>query len=180
MPRQNQTIQITTQGRDFGKIYVITEMPAEQAEYWAMRALEAAAKNASVPQGLAEAGMAGIFAVGVRSIMGAPFLLLRPLLEEMFDSCLSIQPDPKKPEILRGAGTQDITAIGKMISDDIEEVATRLQLRDKIIELHTGFSVAAAVSKIWGEGQAALKEISLTTQTSAMPLAPSSQPDSQL
>ena len=80
MPRQNQTIQITTQGRDFGKIYVITEMPAEQAEYWAMRALEAAAKNASVPQGLAEAGMAGIFAVGGAFHNGRTILALAALV----------------------------------------------------------------------------------------------------
>jgi len=42
------------------------------------------------------------------------------------------QPSPVKPEIVRG-----------LIEDDIEEVATRIQLRKAVFELHVDFSQAA-------------------------------------
>ena len=50
-------------------------------------------------------------------------------------ACVQIQPNPAKPEVVRG-----------LVSDDIEEVITRLQLRKAVFDLHVDFSQAAAQS----------------------------------
>ncbi|MCI0152402.1 hypothetical protein KNO81_42165 [Paraburkholderia sediminicola] len=49
------------------------------------------------------------------------------LLDEMM-GCVSIQPNPADPKIVRG-----------LIPDDIEEVNTRVLLRREVFRLHTGF-----------------------------------------
>lgn len=150
--RKTKTVTITADGRDKGKIFVITEMPASQAEEWAMRALEAIAQRSQIPSGLQNAGMFGIFILGLQPLLAAPFGMMKPLLDEMFASCLSIQPGAKDENgaaILRGSGTPLIKAKGPMVEEDIEEVATRVYLRDQIFLLHTGFSLAAVLSQTW-------------------------------
>jgi hypothetical protein len=114
-----------------------------------MRALEAVAQRSQIPSGLQNAGMFGIFILGLQPLMAAPFAMTKPLLDEMFASCLSIQPDPKNPAVLRGAGTPIIKTSGALVEEDIEEVATRVFLRDQIFLLHTGFSLAAVLSQTW-------------------------------
>jgi hypothetical protein len=42
-----------------------------------------------------------------------------------------------------------------LVENDIEEVTTRLRLRDEVLILHTGFSVAASFSSLRGNGSAA-------------------------
>lgn len=172
--RKTKTITITAEGRDKGKIFVISEMPASQAEEWGMRALEAIAQKSDLPAGIQNAGMLGIFILGLKPVLAAPFTMVKPLLDEMFASCLSIQPDPKNPGLLRGAGTPLIKKEGPLVEEDIEEVATRFFLRDQIFELHTGFSPAAVLSQMWGK--VVTVAVSLNTQTSA---EPSAQPSPQ-
>lgn len=47
-------------GRDAGKVFRITEMPADQAERWAVKAFLAAAKGGiTLPDSAAESGFAG-------------------------------------------------------------------------------------------------------------------------
>lgn len=147
--RKTKTVTITAEGRDKAKVFVLCEMPASQAEEWGMRALEAVAQRSQVPSGLQNAGMFGLFILGLQPLLAAPFPMTKPLLDEMFASCLSIQPDPKNPSVLRGAGTALIKATGLLMEEDIEEVATRVFLRDQIFMLHTGFSLAAAISQTW-------------------------------
>ena len=162
--RNTRTIVITEDNRDKGKIFVICEMPASQAEEWAMRALEAISQNTDIPAGLSNAGMLGVFILGLKPILAAPWSMVKPLLAEMFDSCLSIQPDKNNPNLLRGAGTPMIKPMGGLVEVDIEEVSTRALLRDKIIELHTGFSLAAVLSQGWN--QVVTVAASLNIQTS--------------
>ncbi len=161
--RRTKTVVISAEGRDKGKIFVISEMSAAQAEEWAMRALEAIAQRSEIPAGLANAGMLGIFILGLKPVLAAPFTMVKPLLDEMFASCLSVQPDPKNPAILRGAGTPSIKSVGEMVDTDIEEVATRVHLRDQIIELHTGFSPAAVLSQMWAKVLAAADSLNIPT-----------------
>lgn len=170
--RKTRTVTITGEGRDRGKVFVLVEMPASRAEEWAMRALEAIAKNSEVPAGLAEAGMLGIFVLGLKPVLSAPFAMLKPLLDEMFERCLLYAPDSSKLETLRGNSTISLPdgrrPVGPILEEDIEEVATRVWLRDQIVELHTDFSVAAALSHAWGrvEAAAATWSASRGTQTS--------------
>lgn len=171
--RKTKSVTITAEGRDKGKVFVIREMDAWQAEEWAQRAVEAIAQKTAIPDGIANAGMLGIYIFGAKALLSAPYAMIKPLMDEMFATCLSIQPDPTNPSILRGAGTPDVRAVGPMIPDDTEEVATRLFLRDAIIELHSGFSVAAALSQQWEKLMAVAALISPNTLTSQEPSAQS-------
>ena len=120
-------------GRDAGKVFRITEMPADQAERWAVKAFLAAAKGGiTLPDSAAESGFAGIAQAGFAMLANMSPELAFDLLDEMM-ACVQIQPNPAKPEVVRG-----------LVSDDIVEVITRLQLRKAVFDLHVDFSQAAA------------------------------------
>ena len=122
-------------GRDAGKVFRITEMPANQAERWAVKAFLAAAKGGiTLPEKAADSGFAGIAQMGFSMLANMPPDLAFELLDEMM-ACVQYQPNPAKPEVVRG-----------LIADDIEEVMTRLQLRKAVFDLHVDFSQAAAQS----------------------------------
>lgn len=141
--------------RDNGKSYQITEMSSAQAEAWAMNALTCIGQaGINLPDGIMNYGMAGMAIIGLDSLIKVDFAKAKPLLDEMME-CVKYVPDPQKPmprDIDDANGT------------DIEEVQTRLRLRDEVFELHTGFSAAAAIREILTSAQ---KVISPTdTQTS--------------
>ncbi|MBV9527835.1 hypothetical protein [Sphingomonas sp.] len=160
MARKTKIVTIQSEGRDKGRAYQLTEMPATQAEDWASRALFAIGKsNPDLPDNVTSAGMAGVAALGIRALASIPWAEAEPLLAEMF-TCIQYVPDPSRPSIVR-----------PLIEDDIEEVATRVMLRAEVASLHLGFSIAAELSKLG----AALKKFIDTrlTPTSHPGLAPS-------
>jgi hypothetical protein len=129
--RKERFVTITTDGRDKGKIFFIKEMSAVQAEKWAIRAFLALAHSGvDIPDEISRAGIAGIAIAGLKALTRLRFEDAEPLMEEMFD-CVRIVRDPKHKDM-----TFDL------LEDDIEEVATRMQLRMEVLELHTGFSLA--------------------------------------
>lgn len=141
MARKTKTIVIESAGRDVGKMFYITELPASQAEAWATRALFMMMNcGVEIPEDLLSAGLAGIAAIGIKSLSKVPYELARPLFDEMME-CIAIVPDPKQPAVKRGYG-----GVGPMIEDDIEEVGTRLQLRKEVLSLHLDFFLSAAKS----------------------------------
>jgi len=135
MARKTLNYTVQDEGRDKGKVFVLTEMPSSQAEAWAIRALLALIENGvQVPPGFEKMGMAGIAELGIRALSGLKWETAEPLLTEMWQ-CIRIMPDPSKPNVIRN-----------LIEEDIEEVMTRVKLRAEIWELHTGFSMAVAPS----------------------------------
>lgn len=133
MSRKIANYTVTDDGRDEGKLFLITEMSAARAESWAMRVLLALmAGNVEIPEGFEELGMAGLAELGMRALSGLKWDTAEPLLAEMFD-CVAYIPDPRKTHISR-----------PLIDDDIEEVSTRLKLRMEVFKLHTDFLHAAA------------------------------------
>ncbi len=80
-------------------------------------------------------GMAALAVVGLRTFAGVAWAEAEPLLDEMME-CVQIQPDPKRPEV----------PVRALVEDDIEEVTTRALLKSEVLELHTGFSLAGALS----------------------------------
>jgi len=155
MARRTKTVTITSDGRDIGKTFLIKEMPASQAERWAERLLFAIGQSgADIPSNILAAGFAGVAAIGIRALAGLPWDIADSLLREMFD-CISIIPNPAVPQVVRA-----------LIEDDIEEVLTRLQLRDEVINLHVGFSPAAYLLKLKA---AVTTEEEPTTNTSTSP-----------
>lgn len=145
--RREVSITIAEEGRDKGKIFLLREMPAEQAESWGLRLLLALAKGgADVPEDFFAYGMAGVAAFGMRAISGIQWAEARELLAEMFQ-CVMRQPDTHHLEVVR-----------PLVENDIEEVATRLKLREELIILHTGFSLAAHASTLFNKLGAAVQE----------------------
>lgn len=127
--RKVKQISIREEGRDKGKVFILTEMSATKAELWAMRAFFALVHGGvEVPEDVSSLGMAGIAKLGLKALGGLPFEEAEILLGEMFD-CVVYMPDVGNPDYTR-----------RPLEDDIEEVATRLKLRMEVFTLHTGFS----------------------------------------
>lgn len=133
MARRTATITIDAKGRDEGKRFLLTEMSADQAEAWAMRAL-LALTNAGVelPDEVLSAGMAGIATIGIRALGKLSYTVAAPLLAEMMDCVQIVMPAATRP-LLHGDG------------GDIEEVKTRLTLRLEVFKLHLDPSLVAAI-----------------------------------
>jgi hypothetical protein len=133
MPRKIETITIEADGRDKGKKFIVTEMPADQGIRWATRALLALTNTgAAVPEEALTAGWAGLAAIGIQAIGMLPYEKVQPMIEEAISACVTYEHSPKFPprKILEGSG------------GDIEEVKTYMTLYTAVFKLHTGFSLA--------------------------------------
>jgi hypothetical protein len=130
MARRHDKVVIEREGRDQGKVFWITEMPATQAEYWAGRLLTMlAAGNTDVPPGFFSLGFEGCAMwIAVHGIGGINWATCKPLLDEMM-ACVTYQP----------SATHNLTRV--LADGDIEEVATLLALREAWFDTHLGFSV---------------------------------------
>lgn len=133
MSRKTARLTIEDDNRDKGKSFVITELSAERAERWALRALLAlSAAGIDVPEQASNAAMAGMASVGMSMLARLDFDIAEPLLAEMMD-CVQID-----------MGNGVVRDLLEGDCGDIEEVMTRFQLRKAVLELHLGFSIAAA------------------------------------
>lgn len=136
MARKIANHTVTDAGRDKGKLFLITEMSAEQGEDWAMRVLLALMQsNVEVPEGFLELGMAALAQMGLKALSGIKWELAKPLMQELMD-CIQIIPNPKATHVVR-----------PLIPDDIEEIMTRATLKWEVLSLHVDFSQAADLSK---------------------------------
>ena len=132
MARKTIDITITEEGsRDIGKVYHLTEMPAAQAERWALRAFQALARSGVDLGELMDSGMQGLAVAGFRAFAFLPFQEAEPLLTEMMQ-CVQFKPNPN--------------ALRPLVDDDIEEIRTRIQLRAEVLKLHTDFLNAGGTS----------------------------------
>lgn len=146
MARSTINYTVTDEGRDKGKLFVITELPAAQGEAWAMRAILAlTAEGVDIPPNFERLGMAGMVEIGVRSLTKLRWEVAAPLLAEMWQ-CVKIIPDPAKPHVVRD-----------LIEQDIEEIMTRIKLRMEIFKLHADFLTAVAPSISGANPSAAAK-----------------------
>lgn len=136
--RKVETVVVPAWGtRDDGRVFTITEMPAAQAEKWAWRMFVALkGTSGEVSKELAQLGMVGVAIAGLNAFLQAPvaFGEIEPLLDEMF-TCVRIVRDPNHPD-----------KATPLIDGDIEEVQTRGWLRSEVLRVHTGFSIAEAIS----------------------------------
>lgn len=144
-------------GRDGGKTFIITEMDAETAETWAIRALGAAAKSGlDIPHTIIHMGWSAIAFAGMRAVMSSDMDTVIPLLQQMMQ-CVKIKVE-KAPE------GRNLT------SDDIEEIATRMFLRDEVFKLHANFSIREKLSDVIRTMETLHKGSISDTQTSPDPL----------
>jgi len=145
---RKETTFVAETGRDLGKQFLITEMPASQAENWAFQVILAVGNaGIEIPEGLASQGMSGLMAIGYMNLLKIPFDAAKPLLDEMMN-CVQIIPSAN---IKR-----------KLVEEDIEEVGTRLQLRKAIWNLHMDFFLNESKSTSESEAQETMQESSLS------------------
>ena len=129
MARKTIDITISSAGRDIGKVFRISEMPATQGEEWALRAVNGIARSGfELPSDFRAVGMVSIAAIGLKAFLGMAWSDLKPLMGEMFDCIKIVMP----------------AGVRSLVEDDIEEAETRLFLRKEVFELHTGFFSRAA------------------------------------
>ncbi len=163
MARKEITVTIDAEGRDHGKVFIIREMPSQRGEDWATRFLLALAANGvDVPENFFDMGMAGVAAMGIRAIGGLRWSDAKPLLDEMMSY---IRIKPGSTPVVRALNDRGDDG------DDIEEIMTRLTLREAWFALHTGFSIADFLSRS-RETAERLNGSGDATATSAEALAP--------
>jgi len=121
--RRTEIVEIA-EGRDSGKKFMITEMSAEAAEWWAFRALQAIA-GADAELNL-QAPLSDMAAQGIKALAKVHPDQAKPLLDEMMGCVQILVPATQKPRPL--------------LDGDIEDVKTRFMLRKAVVELHLGFS----------------------------------------
>ncbi|WP_019210813.1 hypothetical protein [Yersinia massiliensis] len=133
MARKKAMYEVKDEGRDKGKVFILTEMSASQAELWAARALLAIGREGiNIPEGIDKMGFSAIATFGLNMVMKLPFDTAEFLLGEMF-KCVQIIPNPANKEFSRD-----------LVEDDIEEITTRVKLRKAVFDLHADFLMAAA------------------------------------
>ena len=112
------------EGRDAGKKFKITEMPAFQMDRWAMRALIALGKSQ-------KGGIATLGAMNIQDVFNAftklDYEQTEPLLQELLECCAFIKD-----------GTA-ITLKKDMVDSIIEDWTTLFKLRMESLKLNVGF-----------------------------------------
>lgn len=147
MRKQETVVVPSWEGnRDAGKHFIITEMPAAQAEKWALRAFLALKGTAGeVPPEVMSMGMVAVAWRGLNTFLAADVdpAKIGAVLDEMM-TCVKIIRDPRAVD----KNTGGVVATEIVSDDDIEEVQTRLWLRSEVLRVHTGFSPADALFRL--------------------------------
>lgn len=131
--RKSVTITIEAEGRDKGRTFLLEEMPASKFEKFLYRlAFVCAHAGVDVDLNLLSAGgKNGFLRMMLEAMPRMAWGEFEPLLDEIF-SCVRIVPQ---------------TGLARaLVENDIEEFATRMDLRGEVIELHMGFLGAVAPS----------------------------------
>ncbi len=166
MSRKTFEVTIDTAGRDFGKTFLLTEMSAADAEAWGIEALGVMLRGGmDIPEDALRGGMAAIATYGVRALFAGNYGEIAPLLARLM-ACVQIKED---------AVTRPLTEF------DIEEIPTRIKLRDEVIRLHVGFSLAEKLLEMAAMlmAMSATGGNSPTSDPSPEPLSPAASPRSR-
>jgi hypothetical protein len=163
------TVQSTSpRYRDNGKMFLITEKTAMQAELFAVKVLNVLASSGVELNGDAMSmGLRGLAQHGVQALGRLPIDLVEDIFSEMM-ACVQIIPDFKTlPEMSR-----------KLSENDIQEVPSLMLLKIEVFELHTGFFEPVVSSSSSSDGNTgSTGNGSRTIQTSQRP---SAQPSRQV
>lgn len=172
MSRREAAITITAPGRDQGKVYHIRELNAVPAEEWFTRAMQLLVRaGVEVPANILQEGAMGFVTMGIGACLTglgkAPYGEFRALMDDMMVCLVGYQ---EKASAIKIENIQ-------VILDQTEEVATLIKLREEIISLHLGFSLAARLLSYREAVVALVNELGLNTQTSPDQLPSLSRPN---
>jgi hypothetical protein len=124
MARRTKVFRVDdSKSRDHGREYLLTEMAADEAEWWAFQVLQALLGSESEID--FNAPLAQMARQGLAALGKLPPDKAKPLLEQMM-TCVKV----KLP------GTNESR---EMLVGDIEEVKTRVLIRKEVFELHISF-----------------------------------------
>lgn len=134
MARKTTRLTIESEGRDKGKTFIITELPALDIERWTVRLVLALGKNGvNLPGVQADSGFAGI--------AGVLWALVAQVSPDEAESLMAT--------MLAGLKIDEGRITRDLVADDIEEPETLLQIRMAWVDLHSGF-FAKGGRLIWG------------------------------
>ena len=159
--RKTAMIAIDAEGRDKGKVFLIEEMSAYDAEKWAWAVVAKLGATGIDIGELGDQGMAGLARMGIEAFFRMPPEDSWDLSERLM-SCVMILPHATDKTVKRA-----------LTGDDIEETSTRLRLKWEVFSLHTGFSVPGVRSTSTPETPQT--STSPATQTSQLPSGRSSR-----
>jgi hypothetical protein len=147
---KTKEVTITAEGRDKGRKYLLTEMPALKAERWARHAIMAMnRKDLDIASEVAALGMWGFVLGGLQALAGGDVAAVDNLMDEMIPQIQIIEEHTTRP--IKG-------------DNDVWEILTWKTLRQELIELHISFTFAELASKLATSAQTQ-PDLS-TTQTS--------------
>jgi hypothetical protein len=128
MARKKATITITAEGRDQGKVFVLEEMPCDQAERYLLRAIHLL-KDSGIKD-IPESGesAADLSTINLSNNIAVTEALADPSLDDCWQ-CVKYSHKPNQP----------LQPIKPGINSQIEEVSTRTELRQAVYNLHLGF-----------------------------------------
>lgn len=154
MARKTKMFTVDAQNRDSGKVFKITEMPARQAEEWAIRVVCAMAgtgidlpdsvmgtigtamqprpddpKVAEAYDAVMASGLVGLAKFGLTALAKVPFAESKPLMDELL-GCVEFAATP---------GT-----VIPLDESHIEEASTWFRLKKEALALHLAFLNATA------------------------------------
>lgn len=135
MTRKTLMVTIADEGRDKGKVFLLTEHDALTAWKWGSKAITAMIRNGAViPDELKNGGIIQVLAVSVFQLGYLPWADLEPLLDELME-CVQHVPTPERPDVVR-----------RLFKGDVEEPTTYARLAKEVFHLHTGFFPAGSPS----------------------------------
>lgn len=172
MARRTEQVLIEHEGRDKGKVFLIEEMPALQAEEWFFRALQLLARGgADIPDNIFDQGAMGFAALGIGACLTglakSEWYNVKPLWDELLQCVKELKSGPSAIPIMT---FQEI--IGQ-----VEEPVTFTLLRERILSLHLGFSLAARLSYFSAAVVKTLSENGPNILTFPDPSQPASPPN---
>ena len=162
MARKTCRVTIDADGRDKGKTFILTELPALDIERWTVRLVLALGKNGvNLPGVQVDSGFAGI--------AGVLWVLIAQITPDEAETLLATMLEGLK--IDEGKITRDL------VDGDIEEAETLLQIRMAWVDLHAGF-FAKGGRLIWGRLTSSIGANTPASKTSPQPSPVPSPPNS--
>lgn len=131
------------ENRDSGKTFLITEMPAMQAEKWGYAMLFVLkGSGTEIPEAVMKMGMIGVAYATANAFMKADIdpKKFNPLLDEMM-TCVKLIRDPSTRDKVTG----EMIATPIVSDTDIQEIQTLGWLRSEVIRVHTGFTLVEVI-----------------------------------
>lgn len=121
-------------GKDTGKVFEVSQMPVSRLEKWSARAL-IALFGGDIPleiKDMSSVSNSAALAAGVLNSLGAlDWGKIEPLYDELL-SCISVVPDPARPNVTVPLNTSNMDA-------HISEIGTIIKLRGEVLAVNLDF-----------------------------------------